>query len=123
MYQDSCPAHTPKLTALFHYLVVVLLCFVLFWFSPERVDYTKKTLGVQCMCFLWNVFYGVQMERLFDHQRLHPDSPPQTVNIGCRQSQSSSETAKMVMEIEGGLVGLRNFLLQPAFEDTCQGAL
>ena len=104
-------------------LILLFVCLFVCFFSPERGDYTKKTLGVHCMCFLWNVLYGVQMQRLFDHRRLHPDSLPQTVNKWCRQSQSSSETASVIMEIEGGLVGLRNFLSQPALEDTCQGAL
>lgn len=54
------------------------------------------------MCFLWNVFYKVQMQRLFEHRRLHPDSLLQTVNMGCRQTQSSSEAANEITEIEGG---------------------
>lgn len=117
MYQDSCPACTSKLVAL------VRCSFCCLVFSPERADYTKKTLGVHYTCFLWNVFYGVQMQRLFDHWRLHPDSLPQTANMGCRQSWSSSENANVIMEIEGGFMELRNFLSQPALEDTCQGAL
>jgi len=47
------------------------------------------------------------MQRLFDYQKLHPDSLPQAVNMGCRQSQSSLETATVITEIESGLVGLR----------------